>query len=330
MLRWISGWLYLSAVVVAFDGGFQKKISAEVGYFDSDNSLIQSKNPLLATLNGSIKWDISNASNHWTFQARFRPEHYGLGESTWIVNLIGNGTFRHVATTWETILNLSFRQQNYYEMPKNSYYSFFTINPGFIWQAEKKWAFELQTNYFIRTLKGMNESDFYSKNVSFKTFHHISMFGSIYAGVYAEQFGIHNLQFVPNHENGWRLGPAFGFEYTRAFTISLNYQSLARRMNNGQRNSVENHVNGVAGKNLGERWSVFAYVDYFDNQVSVDQNDSLFSDVKSLALVNFKLTYHQTSSLDWFLKINYLSNQLVNLDQTFTGANATVGIEIRK
>ncbi len=314
----------------SFGGELQKKIGGEIGYFSANHLSSLNRDNVIAIFSGLVKWDLFQKNNQWLFQLRFRPEYYGFRQPVFIFNAVGEGQFKHFGKSWETGLGLSVRRQNYYGKSDKLFYNFATVNPDFTWRFCPQWALEFQSNYFLRHVSGASRNSFHSESLSGKTTYQFSMYGVFSAGGYAEQFGFKNYGGDVYGGHGWRAGPQCGFEFSHNFIVNFSYQLLSRHLDNRTRNSVENHFTALLGKNFTSQWSAFLYLDYVSNRASVDEADSLFTDIKNVSFMTFKFTYHQTQNIDWFFKVNYLSNRVINLEQTLTGAHLTVGIEIKK
>lgn len=181
--------------------------------------------------------------------------------------------------------------------------------------------------YAYRSIDNANPNTLDIISIQYTLFHRFNQF-TLGGGVSAERFQI---QFLSKKNKGWRPGLHLNVGYSGAFEFRFDYNGLYHESLITSFPSYEQNFKVLAGILLGNKWSVFAYADFyfrhFTRSSSID--DLFYSPLDSENFIYIKTDCELTPILAVYGKAGYFRDKLGADAKAIGGFQALLGLRLQ-
>ena len=313
-------------------GGWEWKLGAEGGYFQAGEDRNSSKIKYIGSLSGSARYDRSYGQNSFLLQVRLRPEIYGPQGNNFTVNASAAGQYLRRWGDFDLSTGMTVRKQNYHLHSDRLDINMLQLFGSVSWYFVKKFSSEFEVRYNDAVLKGNARNTVSSWSAAPRLHFLYSNYGNVWGGILVESFSAHtnDVLFTARTNRGWRLGPEFGFDYSRNWLISVHYLPSKRFYNQSNESHSEHEINFVAGKDISAHWSVFLLADYYFRNTDSSASGLIYMQTNYENRLHAKLVYNWAKEYSVYFKLAYTKDELISEKIKWSGTQASIGFEIRK
>ena len=309
------------------------KLSLESGYLNTDIEKAQKVNEILSRIDLKLQYRFKSFST----KVKVQPGFLGSLFKTKSLKYKGEINYIDRTTTINYGAGISFQRNNYYESNTHKLnIASFNLFGNFILQ--EKLSFDTRINYNVQETEFYDTQILKRLNASLSLSYYYDRYTHLNVGIYGEKFFIHsesNASFGSrNKNNGYRVGPIFSMNYSRAFIFRLSYKYLYQETEVFDEASSEHNLRLVTGVLLNKYWSLFALVDYtqpvYDFELK-NYNDKNLLYISSNYENNYylKLAYKVSKKFSVYTKAGYFNESIKYLNYDFKGWNCMLGVEIK-
>lgn len=325
----IAFFIFISVV----SGQVNYKLNFESGYLYSDVENTPKSSELLTRFNLNLNYK----TNGFTAKLVTQPGFLGVKLKPKALKLKGELLYLKQISSYNFGLGSSYQFHNYFEDDN------FTLDIKSLTLFGSKLLTD-NIDLIIRLCYCKQHTNFIDKQninrltLTINSNFYYNKYLIINYGFFYERFFIDSetnmLNGFRNENDGYRIGPALSFNYTKDFILRINYRYLYQNTKIFSRKSTEHKFRFVAGKLLNKFWSLFVLVDYtqpvYDFKLD-EYNDKNLLYISTNYENNYylKLARKLSENISVYTKMGYFNESIKYLGYDFKGWNCLLGVEIK-
>ena len=311
--------------------------SGESGYYNSSGNLLQSEEEILTRINLKAGYNYQADKHTGQISFQLRPEIYGFENKLQTTQIGFDGFYSQGSKDFDWTVRLAVNQYIFSGNITDFSYDSFILSGQVVLPLYSKISIDTKAGIAYRNFDHRNAISLDILFSEIDLIYTYNSFTKIYSGLYLEKFQLHKetstyFTFENTKNDGIRIGPAFKFNFTRKFVLSVNYQFLIHDSEYTTYPSFDQWLRLIAGTNIIKNLSAFVLVDYYKRNFKYLNNGNitqlLYSPVNAENRVFFRLSNKIKTNMKTFLQIGYFEEKLFYKNYSLSGWKVYIGFEI--
>lgn len=313
--------------------GWSYRLAGEGGWTRFAFTQLPARSSPLLRLDVRLRHRHASQKTLWFVEGHFRPEIFLTEDIPTFTRFSLQGGLLRRYRTFQWRIGFAGERQDFSFFEDRLDVHLWQAGGEFIWQYQPAGALGLQTDFFFRQLNNRQETRLNALVMNPTWQRAFSASTRLTVGLHWEQFRFRQLlRSVPHENSGWRFGPEVAVSYQKRVAVSGNYRFLWHHSDITRSPSYEHWVRLLLGKILSQSWSAFFLVDYFFRNYNFPQPPPpglVYAPLNTENRVYLKLERELSGHADFFVRMGYFSEGIIDRHETLSGWRATVGVELQ-